>query len=120
MFYFRYSGFKYLKNKLENMRKRLSQIMPVALLFLVIGIFIGISLTNLTPPTTIITTTTTTIIDCSTMDPNYCNTDDDCICSMSKCFRGNKDYAEYCVQEAEVCPMNYCFFASGESMVCAG
>jgi len=70
--------------------------------------------TTTIPPTI----TTTTIIDCGTIDPNYCDTNDDCICSMSKCFRGNKEYFEYCVEEAEVCPMNFCLFAPGEGMIC--
>jgi hypothetical protein len=102
------------------MRKELSRTILIVLIFLVIGIFIGISLTNLTPPTT--TTTTTTNIDCSTMNPNYCDTDDDCVCDCIGRFRGNIDYDNYCVNKttfpAGACQMNYCLFAPGEGMIC--
>jgi len=42
------------------MRRKLSQIIPLALIFLVIGIFIGIFLTSLNLPTTTTTTSTVT------------------------------------------------------------
>ena len=185
------------------MRKELSQIIPLALMFLIIGIFIGISFKSLTLPTTTTTTigncicpqgfiptsdgtlcwqpctspsgqpkctpivapcqsttTTTTAatdcnyycnyvnpppvppcingttiisgtgtypncqcsskcIDCSTVDPNYCNTNDDCICDCSALFRGNIDYYNYCVDKtSHACKMNYCFFGLGEGMIC--
>jgi hypothetical protein len=151
-------------------RKESTQTMPFALVFLVIGIFIGISLTTLAPTITItsitnkvcchsfgfgsqmkrccdnyewttadeckvpegmvgggkeivdnsycVAATTTTTIDCSTMNPNYCNTDDDCICSLTKCFRGNKDYAKHCVPEVNACQMSYCPFTPQQRMVC--
>lgn len=152
------------------MRKESNQIMPFALVFLVIGIFIGISLTTLAPTITItsitnkvcchsfgfgsemkrccdkyewtaadeckvpegmvgggkelvdnsycVSATTTTTIDCSTMNPNYCNTDDDCTCSIEKCFYGSKDFANNCVNATHFCQTNMCFFAPGSGMVC--
>jgi hypothetical protein len=63
-------------------------------------------------------TTTTTSIDCNTMNPNYCNINDDCTCSVNKCFYGSKDFANNCVNETNVCKMNMCFFAPGSGMVC--
>lgn len=88
------------------------------LILLSISILVSSSYKEGTITTTTISRITTTIIDCTTMNPNYCNSDDDCICSMSKCFKGNKLYAEHCVEEAEVCSKHFCFFAPGEGMIC--
>jgi len=147
------------------MKKEPSQVILVALIFIVIGIFIGIFFTSLNPPinyppiittTTRITTTTTfptttttricpTIMAClynptlnnytmftgcdyidakssgwietNFTNPNYCNTDDDCFCSLTKCFRGNKYYAN-CVQDVNACQMSYCPFTPEQRMVC--
>ena len=193
------------------MREKLIEIILFALVFLVIGIFIGISFTSLAPPITTTTTTTTanntvcchsfgfgsemkrccdkydwttadeckvpeglvgggkeivdnsycvaatttttttTIRVCPTImaclynptsknyemftgcnytdakssgwietnfsNPNYCNIDDDCTCSLIKCFRGNKYYAN-CVQDVNACQMSYCPFTSEQRMVC--
>jgi len=94
--------------------KKISPIKIIAINFIVFAILIVIivafNLMSVLP--------TTTIIDCDSMDPNYCDTNDDCICSMNKCFRGNKEYSDYCVQEAEVCSLNFCFFAPEEGMIC--
>jgi len=52
------------------------------------------------------------------MNPNYCNTDDDCICACPD-FTGNIDYYKYCVNKTTGwCKMNLCFFAPGEGLIC--
>jgi len=56
-------------------------------------------------------------IETNFTNPNYCNTDDDCICSLTKCFRGNKYYAD-CVQDVNACQMSYCPFTPEQRMVC--
>lgn len=61
---------------------------------------------------------------CQAADPDYCEADDDCLCSFERQFKGNKDYADKCLGKAYGVNPNFCsgneleMTGPGEGMVC--
>jgi len=48
------------------------------------------------------------VIDCSTMEPKYCEKNEDCVCMDNGCFLGNKKYYDECVDKSQVC-YDFCY-----------
>ncbi len=42
-------------------------------------------------------------VNCNTMEPNYCENDEDCVCMENGCFTGNKNYYDKCVDKSNMC-----------------
>lgn len=63
---------------------------------------------------------------CKNAESSYCQTDDDCICSFEKQFKGNKEYAHRCIGKAFGVNPNFCsedeleMAGPGEGMICIG
>lgn len=61
---------------------------------------------------------------CEVLDPYLCQTDDDCVCSFEKQFKGNKEYADKCVEKAHEVTPSFCskeeegMARPGEGMIC--